>query len=68
LKAADVDLSATEALKTLRTVRVVDIELGQGRRKRTVTRGSSRAARVLTALGIRDIDPPTPPAEAETVT
>jgi len=68
LKAAGVDLSATEALKTLRSVRVVDIELGQGRRKRTVTRGSSRAAHVLTALGIRDIDPPTPPAEAETVT
>jgi len=68
LKAAGVDLSATEALRALRSVRVVDIDLGQGRRKRTVTRGSVRAARILTALGIREIDPPAPPPEAETVT
>jgi len=68
LKAAGVDLSATEALQALRSVRVVDIDLGQGRHKRTVTRGSARAARILTALGIREIDPPAPPLEAETVT
>jgi transposase len=67
LKSAGVDLSATEALQALRSVRVVDIELGPQRSKRTVTRGSARACQVLTALGIRDIDPPAPPTGAETV-
>ncbi len=54
LKAAGSDLSATEAL---RTVRVVDIALGAEMTKRSVTRGSARAAQVLRALGISDIDP-----------
>jgi transposase len=34
LKAAGQDLSATEALQTLRTVRVVDLKLGAGTNKR----------------------------------
>src|SRR5262245_65030101 len=45
LKAAQLDLSATEALTALKTVRVVDIDLGNGTRKRCVTKGSQRAAR-----------------------
>lgn len=60
LKAAGLDLSATEALHALRTVRVVDLQLGNGRTKRSVTRGSARAAQILAALGIRQFDPPTP--------
>ena len=52
LKAAGLDVSATEALEALRTVRVVDIDLGQGSVKRSVTRGSARAARILSAVGI----------------
>jgi transposase len=67
LKAAGLDLSSTEALQVLRTVRVVDFVLDQGQPKRSVTRGSSRAARILSALGITDLDPPTPPTEAATV-
>jgi transposase len=67
LKAARLDLSATEALTALKSVRVVDIDLGGGTTKRSVTRGTQRAAAVLRALGITDLDPPTPPQQGETV-
>jgi hypothetical protein len=43
-KAARLDLSATEALRALRSVRVVDIDLGNGTTKRSVIRGTQRAA------------------------
>lgn len=66
LKAAGLDLSATEALQGLRTVRVVDLRLGDGRTKRSVTRGTARAAQIFAALGISPLDPPTPPTEAPT--
>jgi transposase len=66
LKAARLDLSATEALHVLRSVRVVDFTVG-AESKRSVTRGTHRAAQVLAALGITDLDPPTPPREAATV-
>jgi len=68
LKAAGLDLSATEALNALKSVRVVDIALGNGHTKRCVTRGTQRAAAVLRALGITDLDPPTLPQPGETVT
>jgi transposase len=67
LKAAGLDLSATEALQMLRSVRVVDLKLGDGRTKRCVTRGSNRAARILAALGISELDPPSPPRGYPTV-
>jgi transposase len=67
LKAARIDLSATEALNALKSVRVVDIDLGDGVTKRCVTRGTQRAAAVLRALAITEIDPPTPPQTGETV-
>lgn len=67
LKAAGLDLSATEALTALKTVRVVDIELGDGTIKRSVTKGTQRAAAVLRALGITALDPPTPPTQDQTV-
>ena len=67
LKAAGLDLSATEALTALKTVRVVDIELGDGTIKRSVTKGTQRAAAVLRALGITELDPPTPPNQDQTV-
>jgi transposase len=63
LKAAGLDLSATEALQSLRSVRVVDLDLGQGRSRRCVTRGTQRAARILTALKVSDLDPPAPPTK-----
>jgi len=67
LKAARLDLSATEALTALKSVRVVDIDLGNGQSKRSVTRGTQRAASVLRALGIADLDPPTPPVPGQTL-
>jgi choline dehydrogenase-like flavoprotein len=67
LKAARLDLSATEALTALKSVRVVDINLGDGPAKRSVTTGTNRAAAVLRALGITEVVPSTPPQPGETV-
>jgi hypothetical protein len=66
LKAAHIDLSATEALTALKSVRVVDIAL-DGSTKRCVTRGTQRAAAVLRGLGVTDVDPPAPPQPGDTV-
>lgn len=66
LKTAGLDLSATEALQILKSVRVVDLKVGEGPPKRAVTRGSARADRVLAALGITQREPPTPPLEDAT--
>lgn len=57
LKAAGVDLSSKQAWQILKTVRVVEIELGPGEQKRSVTQGTARAARILRALGINNLDP-----------
>lgn len=57
LKAAGLDLSSKEAWQILRSVRVVEIDLGQGESKRSVTPGSGRAAHILKILKIRDLDP-----------
>lgn len=67
LKAAGLDLSATEALTALKCVRVVDIDLGDGSTKRAVTKPTQRAAAVLRALAIRELDPPLPPQQGHTV-
>jgi hypothetical protein len=67
LKAARLDLSATEALTALKSVRVVDINLGDGTAKRSVTTGTNRAAAVLRALGVTELEPSTPPQPGETV-
>ncbi len=67
LKAAGLDLSPTKALQALRTIRVVDLDLGNGESKRSVTRGSVRCAPILRALGITELDPPAPPTEESDV-
>jgi transposase len=67
LKAAGSDLSATEALAALKSVRVVDIDLGKAVTKRSVTRGTQRAAAVLRALAITELEPPVPPTTGQTV-
>ena len=67
LKAAGIELSATEALGALKTIRVVDIDLGNGETKRCVTLGSERATRILAALGITDRNPPAPPKQDQTL-
>src|SRR5215469_12923724 len=58
LKAAGLDLSATQALTALKCVRVVDFKLGDGAIKRAVTRPTPRAALVLRAVGVTILDPP----------
>ena len=57
IKAAGMDLSSREAWQVLRTVRVVEIDVGQPEPQRSVTRGSGRAARILKALEIRNLNP-----------
>src|ERR1700740_1523586 len=58
LKAARLDLSATEALTALRSVRVVDIALGDGTFKRSVPRGTpARRCRVASARHRRSRSP-----------
>jgi len=61
LKVAGLDLSATEALRVLKTVRVVDIDLGEDRQKRGVTKGSAHCQPILSALGLSDLEPPSQP-------
>ena len=48
-------------------MRVVDIDLGDDTTKRSVTRGTQRAATVLRALGITNFDPPMPPQQGQTI-
>ncbi len=67
LKAAGLDLSPPRALQMLRTVRVVDIALGNGHTKRGVTRGSGRCEPILKALKITDLEPPEPPQGKEEI-
>jgi transposase len=57
LKAAGMDLSSREAWQVLRTVRVVEIDVGQPKPQRSVTRGTGRAARILKALEIGNFNP-----------
>jgi transposase len=57
LRSAGLDLSSKEAWQILKTVRVVEIDLGNGEQKRCVTQGTARAARILRALGISNLDP-----------
>jgi transposase len=59
LKAQGLDLSSKEAWQILKTVRVVEIELGDDNHKRSVTHGTARAARILQALRVKNLDPDT---------
>ena len=57
LKAAGLNFSAKEAWQILKTVRLVEIHLGDREHKQSVTSGSGRAAKILNALKIRDLQP-----------
>jgi len=59
LKSAQIDISSEEAWQLLKTVRVVEIDLGNGEQKQSVTHGSARAARILKAVGVKNLDPDT---------
>ncbi len=65
LEAAGSDLSAEQALEALQTVCVVDMALGEGKTKRSVSRGSARADQLLRAFGVTDPKPPVPPPGEE---
>jgi transposase len=67
LKSAGLDLSATEALFALKSLRVVDIALTDGSTKRCVTQPTHRVAAILRALGISATKPPTPPQHDTTI-
>jgi len=67
LKSAGLDLSATEALAALKSLRVVDIALTDGSTKRCVTQPRQRVAAILRALGISAIKPATPPPGDQTL-
>ena len=66
LREADVDLSATEALQAVETIRHVTFKVQQQRRS-GVSAASARAHQVLKALNITDLRPPNPPAGDPTV-
>jgi len=57
LRWAGIDLSSVQAWQLLKTVRVVEIDLGNGERKQSVTQGSAQAAGILRALGIKNLHP-----------
>jgi len=57
---AGVELSATQALQTVETVRLVNFKV-DNKRRRGVSTPSGRARQVLKALGITETGPPTPP-------
>jgi transposase len=57
---AGVDLSATQALQTVETVRLVNFKVDDKRRQ-GVSTPSSRARQILNAVEIRETAPPTPP-------
>lgn len=61
LRAAHSPLSTPFAWQALETVRCVEVDLGQQRCKRCVTRGNKHASEVLRLLAISQLDPPTPP-------
>ena len=54
------------AIPVIVVSRVVDIDLGHGERKRSVTEGSARASRILRLLGINGHDPDTRKADHKT--
>ena len=68
LKSAGLDLSATDALNALKTVRLIDIHPADGPMTRCLSNGSSRAAAVLKAVGVvKPLPPPIASAQVEAV-
>jgi len=59
LKSVQIDISSEEAWQLLKTVRVVEIDLGDGKQKQSVTHGSARAAQILKAVGVKNLYPDT---------
>ena len=66
LREAQVDLSATEALQAVQTIRHVTFKVN-GESGRGVSVASARAQQVLRAVGITNLRPPLPPPEQPVV-
>jgi hypothetical protein len=64
LQEAGIDFSATRALEALSAVRHVTFRVEGQARRSGVAGGSPDAQSVLKALKVRDLRPPTPPADA----
>ena len=65
LRTANSHLSTPFAWQALETIRSVEVDLGEQRSKRCVTRGNKHASDVLRVLGITQLDPPSPPENQE---
>jgi hypothetical protein len=55
LKTAGMDLSATQALGALKTVRLIDIARTDGKTTRCIANGSPGAAAISRAVGIKNL-------------
>ena len=67
LEEGGIDFSAERAMEALETVRLVTFRLGARAERRGVSGGCPDARRVLKALKLTELAPPSPPAGEETV-
>jgi transposase len=67
LEEAGIDFSAERAMEALSTLRLVTLRLEGPGERRGVSGGCPDARRVLKALKLTELDPPTPPADGKTV-
>jgi IS4 transposase len=67
LEQAGVDFSPERALQALSTVRLVTLRVGDQAERRGVSGGCPDALRVLKALKVTDLKPPTPPKGEDTI-
>ena len=67
LEEAGINFSAERAMEALQTVRLVTFRMDDRPERRGVSGGCPDARRVLKALKLTDLKPPTPPAGEETV-
>jgi transposase len=68
LQEAGIDFSAERAMEALETIRLVRFRLGAETERQGVSGGCPDARRVLKALKVSELKPPTPPEREETVT
>ena len=67
LEEAGIDFSAERAMEALQTVRLVTFRMDNRPERRGVSGGCPDARRVLKALKLTELKPPTPPEGEETV-
>jgi hypothetical protein len=67
LEEAGIDFSAERAIEALETVRLVTFRMEDRPERRGVSGGCPDARRVLKALKLTDLKPPTPPEGEETL-